>query len=92
MRNVSLMCILFSWLLCACSGPSNYFEPEKPNALRAPSYPLVTIDPYTSVWSFTDQLNEDATRHWTGKKHPLLGVVRVDGKPVPFYGCGGSAA
>ena len=86
MRNVSLMCILFSWLLCACSGPSNYFEPEKQNALRAPSYPLVTIDPYTSVWSFTDQLNEDATRHWTGKKHPLLGVVRVDGKPYRFMG------
>lgn len=57
---------LFASLLCACSTP-DYFAPEKVNALRAPSYPLITIDPYTSVWSFTDKLYDEPTRHWTGK-------------------------
>ena len=26
------------------------------NNLRAPAYPLVTIDPYTSAWAFGDTL------------------------------------
>ncbi|RHJ81534.1 glutaminase domain-containing protein [Parabacteroides sp. AM08-6] len=86
MRNVSLICVLFSCLLSACSGSSDYFEPQKQNSLRAPSYPLVTIDPYTSTWSFTDKLNEDATRHWTGREHPLVGALRVDGQVYRFMG------
>lgn len=85
MKQISLLSILFVWLCCACTDV-DYFEPEKVNTLRAPSYPLVTIDPYTSIWSFTDQLNDDATRHWTGKKHPLIGVLRVDGKSYRFMG------
>lgn len=85
MRKLSLLCTLLVCLLAACSN-ADYFKPEKTSALRAPSYPLVTIDPYTSIWSFNDQLNEDATRHWTGKKHPLIGALRVDGKTYRFMG------
>ena len=55
-------------------------------SLRPPAYPLVTIDPYTSVWSATDYLYDQPTRHWTGKPHPLNGVLRVDGKPYEFLG------
>lgn len=62
------------------------FEPTKKSSLRAPAYPLVTIDPYTSAWSFVDKLNEDAVRHWTGKKFPLLGALRVDGVSYRFMG------
>lgn len=54
--------------------------------LRPPAYPLVTIDPYTSVWSTTDYLYNQPTKHWTGKPHPLNGVLRVDGKPYEFLG------
>lgn len=78
--------LLAAGLLCSCSGQHKFFQPEKTNALRAPAYPLVTIDPYTSVWSFTDCLNEDNVRHWTGKPQPMVGALRVDGKVYRFMG------
>lgn len=53
---------------------------------KAPAYPLVTHDPYFSIWSFSDQLNESATKHWTGTDHSLLGYVSVDGKLYKFLG------
>ncbi len=54
--------------------------------LRPPAYPLVTIDPYTSIWSTTDFLYDQPTKHWTGKPQPLNGILRVDGKAYEFLG------
>jgi len=53
---------------------------------RPPAAPLVVHDPYFSIWSFADRLNEDWPRHWTGKPHALAGMVRVDGKAYRFLG------
>lgn len=53
---------------------------------RYPAYPLITCDPYLNVWSMSDELNNDYTRHWTGEMHPLTGIILVDGMPKMFMG------
>ena len=47
--------------------------------LRAPSYPLITIDPYFSVWSPADHPADTDTTHWTGKPITLSVIANVDG-------------
>ncbi|HEX5554453.1 MAG TPA: DUF4965 domain-containing protein [Chitinophagaceae bacterium] len=53
---------------------------------RAPAYPLITVDPYFSIWSFNNTLYGGPTRHWTGKENSLQGIIRVDGHPYYFLG------
>ncbi|WP_224996259.1 DUF4964 domain-containing protein [Cesiribacter sp. SM1] len=64
----------------------NVVEQDYTTTFRAPAYPLVTIDPYTSAWSMADKLYDDPVRHWTGRVHSLIGAVRVDGKVYRFMG------
>lgn len=52
----------------------------------APSYPLITHDPYFSIWSATDQLNQSVTKHWTGASQSLTGIIKVDGVAYNFLG------
>lgn len=52
----------------------------------APAYPLITHDPYFSIWSATDTLAASSTTHWTGKSHALTGILKVDGQLYRFMG------
>lgn len=54
--------------------------------MRAPAVPLVTVDPYFNVWSVSDCLYDDYTRHWTGKPHGMTGIAMIDGVPFKFMG------
>ena len=84
MRKKLLYPLLASCLF-ACSDKDTSYEVVK-NDLRAPAYPLVTIDPYASAWSMSDNLYDSPVRHWTGKDFPLIGVVKVDGVSYRFMG------
>ena len=90
MNKISLFSLCAVALLGSCTPSSKEagveYKPVAENTLRAPAYPLVTIDPYTSLWSFTNNLNDEPTRHWTGRNFPVVGGVRVDGVTYRFMG------
>lgn len=54
--------------------------------MRPPAVPLVAHDPYFSIWSMADHLNDENTKHWTGKPNTLSAALRVDGTPWQVMG------
>ncbi len=53
--------------------------------MRMPAIPLITVDPYFSVWS-KDEINSSVPFHWTGSPNSMLGIINVDGKSYRFLG------
>lgn len=64
-----------------CLGASNGLCQQRP-----PATPLITHDPYFSVWSTSDNLVDSDTVHWTISPQPINGMARINGKPYRFMG------
>ncbi|MET3126495.1 hypothetical protein ABID42_001597 [Arcicella rosea] len=71
--------ILFGLILCKTAFTFA-------QSTKAPAYPLITHDPYFSIWSNSDNLNASPTKHWTGTDHSLIGMLKVDGQTYRFLG------
>lgn len=55
---------------------------------RLPSVPLITCDPYFSLWSPHDRLYDGDTCHWTGRKKTAAGFITIDDVKYRFMGGG----
>lgn len=55
-------------------------------SVRPPAVPLVTHDPYFSIWSMADKLTDEGTKHWTGKSAGMTAMAFIDGKPFRIMG------
>lgn len=58
--------------------------------MKLPAYPLITIDPFMSIWSMDEILTADDTKLWCGDQKTLSASVKVDGKSFRFMGKGRS--
>jgi hypothetical protein len=55
-------------------------------ASRPPAVPLVTYNPFLSIWSEADHLNDASMKHWTRHDHSLVSLIRIDGKTYRLMG------
>lgn len=46
-------------------------------SFRPSAYPLITVDPFFSVWSCADNLYDDCTRSWAELPNPILAGIMV---------------
>ena len=54
--------------------------------LRPPSVPIITVDPYFSIWSPNETINVKPTVHWTGSGQSIVSGLVIDGKRYNFLG------
>ena len=69
----------------AASAPA-VAAPDTATQFRPPAVPLVTFNPYLSVWSEADHLTDKNTQHWTHHEHSLVSLIRVDGQAYRLMG------
>lgn len=62
------------------------FTPSQWGHASRAAVPLIVADPFLSVWSHSEVLTDDVTKHVGGTTHPLEGYVEVDGRLYRFLG------
>ena len=72
--------LLLALMVVACKPDVEHVR----NELRAPAYPLITIDPFTSAWSAADNLYDAPVTHWTAifRKADQLGELLEKINPI----------
>lgn len=51
-----------------------------------PAYPLISIDPFLSIWSPSDHPADSDTAHWAGERKRMTLSARIDGKTYALIG------
>ncbi len=59
---------------------------------KLPALPLITHDPFFSIWDANETPTAGQTTHWTGLPAGLTGTVVIDGVQRKFLGKGGRPA
>lgn len=82
--NKIFNCITICTILLVISNTMN----AQNKNFRPPAVPLVTCDPYFSIWSFSNHPADSWTKHWTGANMALTSMVRIDGRSYRILSCG----
>jgi len=84
MNATAFLVLAMAAALGACCARAG--EADAKPAFRPPAVPLVTYNPFLSIWCETDKLTDDVTRHWTRHPHSLISLIRIDGKTYRLMG------
>ena len=74
-RAVAAVCLttILSAAIVACAAE----VPGAEKPFRPPAVPLITHNPYLSIWSEADHLTDKSTTHWTRRDHSLVSLIRI---------------
>ena len=86
MKQKTMLLVALIATIFTTAKADNYYEPYRQTALRLPAVPIINNDPYFTLWSPYDHLNDGNITHCSPRQKPLEGLLRVDGTVYRFMG------